>query len=280
MGDLDRFLKEDFGAAGDVTTRALFGRGTRRMRARISTRERLVVAGLAEAQAVFDRLGVASKPRVVEGRWVSAGTRLLDLNGPLAGILAGERLALNFLGRMSGIATATRRLQDRVARVNPAARVAGTRKTTPGFRVYEKRAIALGGGDPHRHGLYDGLLIKDNHVAAAGSVRAAVKRARRSRPRFPIEVEVSTKAQALEAARTGADWILIDNQSPAAAQRIATAARRIHPNLHIEVSGGLQPRDLARFARFADRLSLGRLTHSARSADVTLDLVRPRRANP
>jgi nicotinate-nucleotide pyrophosphorylase (carboxylating) len=271
--ELDRYLAEDLGARGDVTTKALFGRAPRVVRARIFARERLVAAGLAEAQAVFERLKVAARPALVEGTVASVRGTLLDLRGPLGGILAGERLALNLIGRMSGIAGQTRRLQDRVARANPTCRVAGTRKTTPGFRASEKRAIALGGGDPHRYGLYDAVLIKDNHLAAFGRVARAVERARKAQPRLPIEVEVSTLKDALEAARAGADWLLLDNLEAPEARRIAEAARRARPNVRIECSGRLHERNLTRYAPFSDRLSLGALTHSATSADVSLELV-------
>ncbi len=272
MRDLDRFLEEDLGERGDVTTQALFGRAGRRVGARLFTRERVVAAGIPEAAETFERFHVRAEPRVIEGDWVDERSTFLALRGPIGGILAAERLALNIAGRMSGIATQTRRLQDRVARINPSCRVAGTRKTTPGFRAFEKRAIALGGGDPHRYGLYDAILIKDNHVDAFGSTRLAVKRALRFRPRLPVEVEASTLRGAREAAEAGADWLLIDNVEPAPAQRLAQAARRIRPLIRIEVSGGLTPARLRHYAPFADRLSLGSLTHSARSADLSLRL--------
>lgn len=277
--DLARFLHEDLGARGDVTTHALFGRKGSTRRARVFGRERLVAAGLLEAMDAFDALGVTAKPTVLEGTWVAPDATLLDLRGPLPGILTAERLALNLIGRMSGIATTTRRLQDLVARVNPACRVAATRKTTPGFRTHEKRAVALGGGDPHRYGLYDALLLKDNHLEAFGDVARAVRRARAAAPKLPLEVEASTLRDAVTAARAGADWILLDNLSPAQAKAAAAAARRIAPTVRIECSGGLTARTVARYAPFSDRLSMGALTHSARSADVTLELVR-RTAKP
>jgi nicotinate-nucleotide pyrophosphorylase (carboxylating) len=279
--DLDRFFHEDLGVRGDLTTRALFGRATRVVRARVFARERLVAAGLLEAAEAFGHLRVQARPARVEGTWAPAGATLLDVRGPLAGVLAAERLALNLLGRMSGIATQTRRLQDRVARVNPACRVAATRKTTPGFRLYEKRAVALGGGDPHRYGLYDAILIKDNHLdALAGDVARAVQRALAARPRVPIQVEVGSAAQARAAARAGAQWILIDNQTAAAARRIAAAARATNPHVRIECSGGLTPARLTAYAPFSDRLSLGGLTHSAQSANVSLELTRRPSAKP
>lgn len=278
MRDLDRFLEEDLDARGDVTTRALFGRKKKPARARIFTRESCVVAGLPEATEVLERMGARVVAEATEGHRVATGSTLLFLRGPVQGILAAERLALNLLGRMCGIATETRRLQSLVTAANPACRVAGTRKTTPGFRAFEKRAIAVGGGDPHRYGLYDGVLIKDNHLFALGSVAAAVARGKKARLALPIEVEVSSRRDAVEAARAGADWILLDNMPVTGARAAAQAARNVNPRVRIECSGGLRPERLASFARFSDRLSLGRLTHSARSADVSLELLPSRSA--
>lgn len=276
MTDLDRFLQEDLGAGGDATTRALFGRRSPTTRARVFARQPLVAAGLAEAVEVFRHLGVRARPALAEGDGARAGATLLDLRGPLGAILSGERLALNFIGRMSGIATLTRRLQVQATRANPGCRVAATRKTTPGFRAYEKRAVAIGGGDPHRYGLHDGILIKDNHLAALGSVRRAVRRAVRGRRGLPVEVEVGRGDQALAAADAGADWILLDNLSPRRGARIARTVRAEHPRVLIESSGDIRPETLAAYARYSDRVSLGRLTHSASAADVSLELAAPK----
>lgn len=280
MRDLDRFVREDLGVRGDVTTRAVLGAARRPVRARVLARERLVAAGLVEAREVFERFRVRARLRAREGRWVPPGATLLEVRGPAAGVLAAERLALNIAGRMSGIASETRRIQDAVARVNPMCRVAATRKTTPGFRLYEKRAVALGGGDPHRYGLYDAILIKDNHLALVGDARRAVERARRTRPRLPVEIEVSTRRDAVSAARAGADWLLIDNLPPPEARRVAAAARRARPGVRIECSGGITPRRVAAYAAFADRVSMGRITHSARGADVSLEILAGRTAKP
>lgn len=274
MTDLDRFVREDLGRRGDVTTQRIFGRARIRARAVAYAREPVVAAGLAEASAVFARFGARAAAVPREGAWVRRGAPLLRIQGPLPAILGAERLALNILGRMCGIATATRRLVERVRRTNPRCRVAATRKTTPGFRRFEKRAVVVGGGEPHRMGLFDQVLIKDNHLdALGGDVAEAVRRARRGRPRLVVEVEVRSAAQARAAAEAGADWILVDNATPSAAARIAAAARRVRPKVRIEISGGLRPENVARYALVADRLSVGALTHSARSADVTLDLV-------
>ena len=272
--DLERFLREDLGRRGDVTTTRLLGTKPIPAQARLYAREDVVAAGVRESAAVFKRLGAKVTQRAPDGTLVRAGASLLVVRGSVQAILTGERLALNILSRMCGIATTTRRLASQVRAVNPRCMVAATRKTTPGFRLYEKRAVEIGGGDPHRFGLFDQVLIKDNHLAAlGGDVALAVRRGRQGGTRLPVEVEVSSVPDAEAAARAGADWILIDNVSPALARRIARAARSIRPAVKIEVSGGLHEKNARRYAPFADRVSLGMLTHSARSADVTLDLV-------
>jgi nicotinate-nucleotide pyrophosphorylase (carboxylating) len=276
MDDLDRFLAEDLGRRGDVTTRALFGRKGPLAKARLFPRQPIVVAGAREAADVFDRLGATAVGRAKDGTKIAAGRSILEVQGPIGAILTGERLALNLLGRMSGIATLTRRLVEAVHKVNPSCRVAATRKTTPGFRAFEKRAVVLGGADPHRMGLYDGILIKDNHLEALGDVTQAIERAKRARTGLAIEVEVSSVRAARDAVRAGADWILVDNLSPAMARRVAAQARQERRSIKIEVSGGLTEKNLTSYAPFADRLSLGLLTHSAPSADVTLELVAPK----
>lgn len=272
MRDLDRFLEEDIGDKGDITTRAVLGRSRLKAIARIHSREPIVVAGLLEAAAVFGRLGCKTTSRVHDGQRVPTGRTLLTVRGSAQSILTGERLALNLIGRMSGIATMTRRLVDQVRAVNPSCSVAATRKTTPGFRWYEKRAVMLGGGETHRFDLSTGILIKDNHLGLVPGAGEAVRRARAAGHRVPIEVEVSRWEDAKDALDAGADWLLLDNLSPAQAERIARRSRALRPGVRIEVSGGLTEENAVRYASFADRLSFGRLTHSAASADVTLDI--------
>jgi nicotinate-nucleotide pyrophosphorylase (carboxylating) len=276
MTELERFLREDLGRRGDVTTKALFAAKGPPAVAVLYARQDVVVAGAEEAASVFRRLGLRPTIRVPDGSACRAKRPILEVRGPIAPILTGERLALNFLGRMCGIATLTRRYVDMVQRVNPSCEVAATRKTTPGFRAHEKKAVVLGGGVPHRMGLHDGILIKDNHLAAFPDVASAVLRAALSRMRLPIEVEVTTEADAETAALAHADWILLDNFTVAGARRAAARARKANPSVKIEVSGGLREGNIARYAPFADRVSLGRLTHSAPSADVTLDLRVPK----
>jgi nicotinate-nucleotide pyrophosphorylase (carboxylating) len=270
---LDRFLAEDLGPRGlegDVTTRAV-ARGER-LRARIVLQERAVVAGLAEASAVFARLGAKAEHGARDGQGCAAGQELLQLHGPAAALLAGERLALNLLMRMSGIATLTRHAVEVAHAVNPRCEVAATRKTTPGFRAFEKRAVVLGGGVPHRAGLHDAILVKDNHVALAGSVEEAVRRCRAQAPGLALEVEADTEEQARAAAGLGADWVLLDNWTPRRLAEGVPGLRKGWPRVKWEASGGIAPENVGAYAPWVDRVSLGSLTHSARAAPCSLEV--------
>jgi nicotinate-nucleotide pyrophosphorylase (carboxylating) len=241
-------------------------------------KERAVVAGLREAARLFRLAGASARPRVREGAWVPAGTPVLEVRGATRAILAAERTALNLLQRMSGIATETRRCADLARRANPGTRVAATRKTAPGLRPFDKRAVRLGGGWPHRAGLHDAILVKDNHIAAAGSLEAALRRALRARK--PVEVEVSSAAEALRAARLGARTVMLDNVPPAEVARADRLLRgaRLRKRLSVEASGGVTRSNLAAYARAgADTVSMGALTHSVRAVDLSLDLSTPRR---
>ena len=263
------YLEEDLGA-GDITGEPLFP-PAHRSRARLVPRERAYLSGAAHAEEVFRRLGVDATERMNDGQWVAAGAPVLLLEGPTRGILAGERLALNLVARMSGIATATRELSDLVAKAGGTARIAATRKTTPGFRAFEKEAVRAGGGDPHRMGLFDEAMVKDNHREAyGGGVAKAVQAVRRANPGKVVTCEVETEADAVAAAKAGADWLLIDNQSPDTAQVWARAIRKQWPKVRIEVSGGIGPANLASYG-WADRISMGWLTQKAPAKDFSLE---------
>jgi nicotinate-nucleotide pyrophosphorylase (carboxylating) len=262
------YLQEDLGA-GDVTTEPLFP-PTARGAARMVARERALVAGTAHAVEVFRRLGATATVLAADGRWCEPGQAILRVEGAVRGILAGERLALNLVARMSGIASQTRLLMEELGRACSAAAVAGTRKTTPGFRAFEKEAIRIGGGDPHRDGLHDAVLLKDNHLAAAGSVEAAVRKAKAANPGLTVECEVESLEDARAAARAGADWLLIDNQTPEVGKAWAEALWRDHPGLKLEASGGITPATLAAYG-WADRISLGWLTQKTPAKDFGLD---------
>lgn len=275
MDDIDRFLREDLGdlatTAGDITSRAVAAGVS--ARARIVARKASVLAGLEETQAVFRHLGVTVRPLRPEGVDLTPGEVVLELSGPADAVLAGERLALNFLMRMSGIATLTRQVVQRVAKVNAKCEIAATRKTTPGFRQYEKRAVEIGGGYPHRRGLFDAILVKDNHLAIAGSPRRAVELARKNAAGHRVEVEAQDVQMALEAAESGADEVLLDNLAPKEARAAFDKLKARFPKLVVEVSGGITPENALDYA-FADRMSLGYLTHSAAAADFSLDIER------
>ncbi len=263
------YLQEDLAGIGDITSDPVFP-PEMHGRARVVARERGFLAGAARAAEVFDRLGVANTQHMNDGSWVDAGDVVLEVEGPTRGILAAERSALNLLGRMMGVATTTRRIMETLAAECSAARVAATRKTTPGFRVFEKEAVAIAGGDPHRAGLWDAAMIKDNHREAAGDLAAAIHAIRAAHPDAPITVEVETKGDALLAARKGADWILIDNQAPDVGRAWAEAAWGVRPELKVEASGGITEEVVADYG-WADRISMGPLTNAARSIDVSLE---------
>ena len=197
---------------------------------------------------------------------------MLSVEGDLKAILAGERVALNLVMRMSGIATATSDVLSACRARNPAVIVAATRKTTPGFRRYEKKAVVLGGGDPHRFGLYDAVLIKDNHLAVVGSITAAVKAGKGASFTKKVEIEVTSLEGAEEAARAGADIILLDNMSPGDAQTCCKAIKRIDRRIVVEASGGITPQTAPDYAAAVDVISLGWLTHSVKAADLSLDI--------
>lgn len=267
---IEAFLREDVGG-GDITTRAV-GEG-QRAKGDVVAKADCVVCGLAEASMVFAHLGAKVEHLARDGDRVHAGTVVLRVAGPASAILTGERVALNLLMRMSGVATLTRELQDKVAAVDPRCRVAATRKTTPGFRRFEKRAVEIGGGDPHRFGLHDAFLVKDNHLQLVPDVAEAVRRCRALDATKFLQVEADRLDQALAAAEAGADAVLLDNFASGAARDAYRTLKARFPKLMIEVSGGITRENVALYAEAADRISLGALTHSAPAIDFGLDLV-------
>jgi nicotinate-nucleotide pyrophosphorylase (carboxylating) len=271
---LELALEEDLGR-GDLTTDAIIDPSVRG-HARIVAREPVVVAGLAVAIETFHRVdpGIAITASLSDGDEAAAGGVLLEAKGSAAGILRGERTALNFLQRLSGIATHTRAFV--AAAKGSQARIADTRKTYPGARVLEKLAVRAGGGSNHRFDLGAGILIKDNHLAVAGSMAHAVARARALAPHgLKIEVEVDTLTQLDEALAMGVDIVLLDNFSDVDTRTaLARVAAHPAPRPLIEVSGGIT---LARVPTLAamgvDIISVGGLTHGARAVDLSLELV-------
>ncbi|MFQ6128419.1 MAG: carboxylating nicotinate-nucleotide diphosphorylase [Thermoplasmata archaeon] len=266
--ELGAFLKEDLGH-GDITSEALVG--DVEAKARIIAKEDCVLAGLEESRSIFQHLGIQTDSTCRDGQIIEKGTAVLLLRGAAKPILAGERVALNFLMRMSGIATQTRELTDKCRERNPKVSVAATRKTTPGFRYFEKKAVRIGGGDPHRFRLDDAFLIKDNHLKVVGSVKEAIKRAKSGHFNKKVEIEVETEEEALEAARERADIIMLDNMPPDLGRKVAQKIREIS-SCTIEVSGGINPENIVDYADFADVISLGWITHSVRAIDFSLEI--------
>jgi len=264
-------LEEDLGEHGsDITTEAvvdpkLMGEAV------IVARQPGVLSGANAAARVFELVSPPCdyRPLVADGAHVSAGNQVALVTGPLGSILTAERTALNFLQRLSGIATATRRYADALAPF-PKVTLLDTRKTTPGLRFLERAAVRAGGGTNHRDGLWDAILIKDNHVAAAGGVAAAIERSRRAR--MPVEVEVDTVEQLREALDAGAETILLDNMSPELMRRSVeiTAGRA-----RLEASGGMTLDGAVAAAQAGvGRISVGALTHSAPALDLSLEVTK------
>ncbi len=262
-----RALAEDLAGYGDLTGSVFGGDGA----ARVVAREAGVLSGLAALAATAALVDPALRVEctAADGDRFSPGDTLAGLRGPLAGILAAERTALNFLSRLSGIATLTAAYAAEAAGTQ--ARIAATRKTTPGLRALEKEAVVHGGGTPHRFGLFDGAMIKDNHIAAAGGVRAAVELVRSGAAHVhTLEVEVDTLAQLDEALAAGAGIVLLDNMDTTA---VREAVARVAGRATVEVSGGVtlgRVRELA--AAGVDIISIGALTTGAPWIDLSLDM--------
>ena len=269
---LRAWLREDLGQ-GDLTSLLVVPEDIEG-EAVILAKEGGVLAGLWVAERVFALADprTAFAPLVAEGARVAEGTEVARVRGPLRGILAGERLALNLLQRLSGIATLTRAYVEALAGTK--AQILDTRKTTPGLRALEKYAVRVGGGRNHRYGLFDGILIKENHVRAAGGVGEAVRRAKARAPHYlKVEVEFRDLAELEEALEAGADLILLDN-FPLEALR--EAVRRVGGRVPLEASGNMTlERAKAAAEAGVDYVSVGALTHSAKALDLSLLVVRP-----
>jgi nicotinate-nucleotide pyrophosphorylase (carboxylating) len=267
--DLDaivsRALEEDVGP-GDVTTRATVPPDTR-ARARITQKQPGVVFGLDAAEATFRALdpGVRLSRLCAEGEWRDDGP-VLEIEGAAAALLTAERTALNFLQRLSGVATLTARYVEAVA--GTGARVHDTRNKTPGQRAHEKAAVAAGGGTNHRAGLYDAILIKENHAAMAGGVAAAVKAARAAAPDVPLEVECRSVEEVDQALGAGAPRLLLDNMTPAQLREVVA---RVGGRAELEASGGVTLETIREIAASGVHfISVGALTHSAPALDLSL----------
>ena len=265
-------LEEDVGS-GDITTSCTVPPGAQG-KGRIVAKESLVLAGIDVARQVFWAVNSELEVRLPlkDGSRANEGDLLLQVTGDLAPILTAERTALNFLQRLSGIATLTRAFVNKIEGTR--ARILDTRKTTPGYRLLEKAAVRAGGGNNHRFGLYDGVLIKDNHIAAAGSIQKAVQAAVVSRAHaLRVEVEVETLEQLDEAIAAGAHVVMLDNMD---LQTMAEAVRRTKGKIPLEASGGITLENVGEIAATGvDLISIGALTHSARAVDISLEIERP-----
>jgi nicotinate-nucleotide pyrophosphorylase (carboxylating) len=270
-GAVRRALDEDLGRAGDITTAATIP-ASAKARARLVARKPGTIAGLACAARTFQLLddGVSFRARKRDGDKVEAGALLAEVDGPAAPILSAERVALNFVGHLSGIATLTAAYVAKIG--NAKARVCCTRKTTPGLRALEKYAVRCGGGMNHRYGLDDAVLIKDNHIAVAGGVRQALEKARAAVGHLvKVEIEVDSLAQLKEVLASGkADVVLLDNMDTTT---LAAAVKLADGKLKTEASGGVTLETVGAIAATGvDLISSGALTHSAASLDVALDI--------
>lgn len=266
---IDLALEED-AAFGDVTSRSIFPRD-HVSRAKILAREDMVVCGLEIAKRVFNRVDPALKVdlETSDGDQLSKGSIVLVVEGPTISLLTAERTALNFLQRLSGIASLARRFADVAERTSPGVRVVDTRKTTPGWRALEKYAVRCGGCFNHRSSLGEHVLIKENHIAAAGSLANAVELARKYAPHCAkIEVETETLGDVQQALQAGAEVIMLDNMS---LTQIKQAVALINKAAIIEISGGISLATIADYALpGVDVISVGALTHSAPAADFSM----------
>lgn len=271
---ITQFLSEDLGR-GDITTQSTVLEATRG-RGKFLAKQEMIVAGLEVAETVFTCLDadLQLEAFVYEGERVKANTEIARLDGPATTLLMGERLALNLMQRMSGIATLTS--QYVAATEGTSARIVDTRKTMPGLRMIDKYAVLIGGGYNHRFGLDDGILIKDNHILLAGGIETAIKRAReRAGHLHKIEVEVATFEQLNEAINFGADIIMLDNMKPAQVKEAVEIVRKSERGKYIllEASGGITLENVAEYAKAGvDLISIGAITHSAPAVDISFKI--------
>ncbi len=271
-----RLLSEDVGQ-GDVTTAAVVPQG-QNVEAGMLAKESGVAAGIEEVLILAEALGLEGEACVSDGDEIKKGQTFLKLSGKAQTILSAERMMLNLLSRMSGIATATRRLAAKLHEANMMTKIAATRKSPPGMLYFDKKAVAIGGGDPHRLHLDDMILIKDNHLVVAGGVEKAVKKAKLSASfTKKIEVEVTKVADTVVAAKAGADVVMVDNFSPKQAKQAVEALKKagFYGKVLLEASGGITEATLLDYASSGvDVLSLGELTHSTNALNMSLEITR------
>jgi nicotinate-nucleotide pyrophosphorylase (carboxylating) len=272
---LKQILAEDIGQ-GDVTAAAVIPANSI-VKAEVIAKEEGIAAGIEEATFLMEYLGLDVKAEVVDGEKIRNMQVLMQISGDARTILAGERTMLNLLSRMSGIATKTRMLNEKLEKANSKTKIAATRKSAPGLLYFDKKAVLIGGGDPHRLHLDDMVLIKDNHLAIVGSVEKAVKKAR-TNVSFTkkIEVEVTNIEDAIMAAKAGADIVMLDNfsskQTKVAGESLEKAG---FGSVLLEVSGGITGENMLEYAsEQVDIISLGELTHSVKALDISLEIMK------
>jgi nicotinate-nucleotide pyrophosphorylase (carboxylating) len=272
---LKQILADDIGL-GDVTASTVIPPNLI-VNAEVTAKSKGIVAGIEEATLLVEHLGLTVKNEVIDGQKIKNKQILMRISGDAQTILSVERTMLNLLSRMSGIATKTRLLVGKLEGANAKAKIAATRKSAPGLLFFDKKAVAVGGGDPHRLHLDDLILIKDNHLAVVGGVEEAVKRAKTCASfTKKIEVEVSTVEDALKAARLGADIVMLDNFSPKRAKDAAEILEKSGlGSVLLEVSGGITCKNLLEYAKAnVDIISVGELTHSVKALDIGLEIVK------
>ncbi len=274
---LSKLLKEMVGedvGLGDIT--ASFTPDIL-VKARITAKDDGFVSGIAELELLFKIYGIKSRVYVADGDKVSFGDQIFLLEGRARKILVVERTALNILSRMSGITTLTKEFIAELAPIDSKVRVTATRKTTPLFRYFEKKAVVVGGGLMHRMGLYDMVMIKDNHLKVfKDDVRKALEAAKKANIKSKIEVEATHMDDAIQAARSGADVVMLDNMAPKMIPPIIKELKKLglRDNVLIEVSGGINLKNIGRYARLGiDWISIGKLTHSATALDYSLNII-------
>ena len=272
---LKQFLVDDVGQ-GDVTAAAVILPNLV-VKAEIIAKEEGVAAGVEEAIVLAEYLGLKAKAKVVDGEKIENNQVILELSGDAQAILSLERTLLNLLSRMSGIATKTSMLREKLQKANSKARIASTRKSAPGLLYFDKKAVVVGGGDPHRLHLDDMILIKDNHLAIVGSIEEAIKKAKTNASfSKKIEVEVNSFGDALKAAEAGADIVMLDNFSAKQAKAACESLKESgFDNLILEVSGGITGENLLEYAEAqVDIISLGELTHNVKALNLSLEIVK------
>ena len=273
---LRQFLADDIGQ-GDVTAATVIP-ASLKVKAEVIAKEDGVVAGIEEAIFLAEYLGLKIEAKVVDGEKIKNKQVLLQISGDAQTILSVERTMLNLLSRMSGIATKTRLLTEKLGEAKMKTKIAATRKSAPGLLYFDKKAVVIGGGDPHRLHLDDMVLIKDNHLVIIGDVEEAVKRAK-AKASFSkkIEIEVTNLEDALKAAKAGADIVMLDNFSPKQAKEAGKALRGAgFSRVLLEVSGGIMGDNLLEYAAAqVDVISMGDLTHSVKALDISLEITKP-----